>query len=143
MSASIRTSFFKAALRRLALVSLLTLFGTLAAHAEGDVVVMTIDGAIGVATSDYLASGLAHAEETDASLVIVNMDTPGGLVSSMRDMAQNILNSPVPVATYVTPAGARADSAGTYLLYATHLAAMAPGTNLGAATPVQMRPCPA
>ncbi len=110
----------------------------LAANAEGDVVVLTIDGAIGVATSDYLASGLEHAEETGAELVVINMDTPGGLVSSMRDMAQNILNSPVPVATYVTPAGARADSAGTYLLLASHVAAMTPTTHIGAATPVSL-----
>ncbi|MEO1201776.1 MAG: nodulation protein NfeD [Pseudomonadota bacterium] len=127
-------------LTRVSAVTFLALFLglPLVAQAEGDVVVLTIDGAIGVATSDYLASGLEHAEESNASLVIVNMDTPGGLVSSMRDMVQNILNSPIPVATYVTPAGARADSAGTYLLLASHIAAMTPTTHIGAATPVSL-----
>ena len=102
------------------------------------VVVLEIDGAIGVATSEYLSSGIEHAEEINAELVILNMDTPGGLVSSMRDMVQVILGSSVPVVTYVTPSGARADSAGTYILLASHVAAMAPTTHLGAATPVSL-----
>ena len=106
--------------------------------AAGKVVVLEIDGAIGVATSDYLSSGLEHAESVNAELVILNMDTPGGLVSSMRDMVQEILGSAVPVVTYVTPAGARADSAGTYILLASHVAAMTPTTHLGAATPVSL-----
>ena len=102
------------------------------------VVVLEIEGGIGVATADYLASGIRHAEEQNADLVIIDMDTPGGLVKPMRDMVQDILGSSVPVATYVSPAGARADSAGTYILLASHIAAMAPTTHLGAATPVSL-----
>jgi len=108
------------------------------ATAAGTVVVLEIDGAIGVATSDYLSSGIEHAEDLNAELVILNMDTPGGLVSSMRDMVKVILGSSVPIVTYVTPAGARADSAGTYILLASHVAAMTPTTHLGAATPVSL-----
>ena len=106
--------------------------------AASTVVVLEIDGAIGVATSDYLSSGIEHAESVKADLIILNMDTPGGLVSSMRDMVKEILGSSIPVVTYVTPAGARADSAGTYILLASHIAAMAPTTHLGAATPVSL-----
>ncbi|MFL2554655.1 MAG: NfeD family protein [Candidatus Rariloculaceae bacterium] len=97
---------------------------------------ITISGAIGPATADYLVRGIESAEEAGSTLIFVVMDTPGGLDSSMRQMIQAILNSSVPVATYVSPQGARAASAGTYILYASHIAAMAPATNLGAATPV-------
>lgn len=99
---------------------------------------MTIDDAIGPAIDDYFRRGLEEAEAREAELVVVQLDTPGGLDASMRAMIRAMLGSPVPVALYVSPAGARAASAGTYLLYASHVAAMAPATHLGSATPVQL-----
>lgn len=103
-----------------------------------DVRVMTLQGPIGPAVSDWFIRTLSDAEQAGSDLLVLELDTPGGLDSSMRDMIKAILNSEVPVATYVTPRGARAASAGTYLLYASHIAAMAPATNLGSATPVQI-----
>ena len=102
------------------------------------VVVLDVKGAIGVGTGHMLEEGFARARAERAGLIVLRMDTPGGLVSATRDIIQAILASPIPVAVYVAPAGARAASAGTYIAYAAHIAAMAPGTHLGAATPVQM-----
>jgi membrane-bound serine protease (ClpP class) len=105
---------------------------------EPKAVFVTVSGAIGPATKDYLVRSLEKASNSGATLFIIKMDTPGGLDSSMRDINQAILSSRIPVVTYVAPSGARAASAGTYILYASHIAAMAPATNLGAATPVQI-----
>ncbi len=125
----------------MALVVLLACTAMLqAADRAGEVFLLEVKGAIGPAVSDYVSRSMDYAEEQNAQLVILRMDTPGGLDSSMRDIIKRIIAARVPVATFVAPSGARAASAGTYILYASHVAAMAPATNLGAATPVQISP---
>ncbi|EGU36380.1 membrane-bound serine protease [Vibrio ichthyoenteri ATCC 700023] len=100
--------------------------------------VVPVNGAIGPATSDYLVREIELAQTSGVSLIVIKMDTPGGLDSAMRDIIQAITTSNVPIATWVGPSGARAASAGTYILLASQIAAMAEATNLGAATPVQL-----
>ncbi len=101
-------------------------------------IVLDVVGPIGPATADFVTGSLEKAAARNAEVVVIRMDTPGGLDASTRDIVKAILNSPLPVATLVTPSGARAASAGTYILYASHIAAMSPATNVGAATPVSI-----
>jgi membrane-bound serine protease (ClpP class) len=122
----------------LSLLYLLVAAAPSLAQSTAPVVVLDIKGAIGVGTVHALDEAFARARAVRAGLIVLRIDTPGGLVTSTRDITQAILASPIPVAVFVAPSGARAASAGTYITYAAHVAAMAPGTHLGAATPVQM-----
>ena len=109
-----------------------------AGAAAGEAFVVALEGPIGPASADYVVRSLNDAAAAHAAAVVLRLDTPGGLDTAMRTIIRAMLASPVPVLGYVAPAGARAASAGTYILYASALAAMAPGTNLGAATPVAL-----
>lgn len=106
------------------------------ALAAGDVVVLKVDGTITPIMAQYVSRGLNVASDRNASAVVIEMDTPGGLASAMDDIVRDILESPVPVVVFVSPRGARAASAGVFITYAAHVAAMAPGTNIGSASPV-------
>ncbi len=110
----------------------------LPARATQTAVLLEVDGAISPASSDFVVRGINKGAASGADLAVLRINTPGGLDSAMRNVVQAILASPIPVVGYVAPSGARAASAGTYILYACHVAAMAPGTNIGAATPVQI-----
>src|ERR1700730_4232962 len=130
---------------RAVIVLLAKLFATLLlatlavpARAAERALVLDIDGAIGPAVADYVVRELHNATPNQVAVVVLRMNTPGGLDTSMRQIISAILASPVPVISYVAPSGARAASAGTYIAYASAIAAMAPGTNIGAATPVAL-----
>lgn len=114
----------------------LILGGQLPAQSPAPVVVLEVRGAISPASSDFIIRGITHAEEVHAQLLVIELDTPGGLDASMRAIIRRMLTAGVPIAVYVAPEGARAASAGTFILYAAHIAAMTPASNLGAASPV-------
>jgi membrane-bound serine protease (ClpP class) len=116
----------------------LTVLATASAGAQGSVFVTDVQGAIGVAAQRQITQAIAAAQTKQAVALIVRLDTPGGLVTATRGIIQAMIASPVPVIVYVAPSGARAASAGTFIVYASHVAAMSPGTNIGAATPVEI-----
>jgi len=116
--------------------------GAARAAPSDKVLVVEIDGAISVAAARQLTRVLDEAKKEGAAAIVMRLDTPGGLVSATRDIIRDMIAAPVPIIVYVAPSGARAASAGTFIVYASHLAAMAPGTNLGAATPIQLGSVP-
>ncbi len=106
--------------------------------ARGTVAQLSLDGPIGPAAAEYFSDASKRAVGDGALAIVLRLDTPGGLAESMRQIIADMLACPVPVLAYVAPSGARAASAGTYILYAAQIAAMAPATHLGAATPVSI-----
>ncbi|MGE5444370.1 MAG: NfeD family protein [Ignavibacteriales bacterium] len=118
------------------------LFGTLNSHADSNkkIILLEVNGMINPAALDYIRTGVEHAEKSSAEALIILLDTPGGLLSSMKEIVKLILNSPVPVIIYVYPNGATATSAGVFITLSAHIAAMAPGTSIGAAHPVMLSP---
>jgi membrane-bound serine protease (ClpP class) len=124
--------------RLLALLAATLAVFSATARADGTAVLLDLEGPLGVATAEYIVGGIEDAESRGANIVIIRMDTPGGLDRPMRAIIAKILSSDVAVATYISPGGARGDSAGTYILLASHIAAMAPTTHIGAATPVSL-----
>ena len=122
----------------LGLVLVTTAFVQCLAQQENPIYLINIDAAIGPASHDYLQQSMREAHTNNAHLIIIHLDTPGGLVSSMREMTQEILNSDIPTVVYVSPSGSNAASAGAFIVYSAHIASMAPGTNIGAASPVSL-----
>ena len=121
---------------------LASVFGAGAVEGRGAVHLVHLDGPLGPAKADLIMRSLAEAELAGAAALVIRMDTPGGLDKAMRDLVKRILSADVPVITFVAPDGARASSAGTYIAYASHIAAMSPATNIGSSTPVSIAPTP-
>lgn len=119
------------------MISVLGLWTGVLVHGAAPVWVIDLDDVIEASSARYLSDSLEEASTSDVPLVVLRIDTPGGWMDSTRDIVKDILASPVPVAAYVSPEGASATSAGTYIVYASHVAAMAPATNIGSATPVR------
>ena len=125
-------------LNRLLFVFSIFFWFTLPAFAENQIVVLKISGAINPAVAEFVSHEIYRANEDQQELIVLNMDTPGGLDTSMRQIIKKIQVSEIPVVTYVSPSGSRAASAGAFIAIASHIAVMAPGTNIGAAHPVNM-----
>lgn len=138
MLSQLRFTLFTSLLLMGLLLSISSLVASERSTEKGSALLLTVKGAITPATLDYLKSGLNKAEQAGSELLILQLDTPGGLDSSTREIISKIINSSIPIATWVAPDGARAASAGTYILLGSHVAAMSPSTHLGSATPVAM-----